>query len=94
MSSRLRAWLVGGAAGTSAVWYIKSRYIEQPQRDLLLSLRLALVKPEVREVYENSHSPSNPAFPFFSRETLNLVLIAISDKFIFEDRVKRSDKCT
>ena len=91
MSTRLRAWLVGAAAGTSAVWYINSRFIEQPQRDLLLSLRLALVKPEVREVYENSHSSSNPVFPFFSRETLNLVLIAISDKFIFDDRVKRSD---
>lgn len=78
---------MGAATGTAAVAYVNQRFIEPQQKAMLLSLRQALLTPEVKA--KHALEPvENPQFPLLSRETLNLALIAISDRFIFQQPSK------
>lgn len=87
MSTKCRAWLVGAVVGGAATGYIHNRFIQKPQDDMLLSLRHALMSPELIDKHRMNDQVRTEAFPFFSRETLNLVLISISDRFIFRKKV-------
>lgn len=78
--------MVGAAIGAGAVAYVNYKIIKPNQSDILLSLRQALLSPEVRQKHANMHASSQatPNFPFFSRQTLNLVLISLSDRFVHQ----------
>jgi hypothetical protein len=83
MSTKCRAWLLGALVGGSAVAVVNRKFIEEYQRDMLLSLRRALVPPaHLASLLEEERNSANVTFPLFSRETLNLALISISDRFI------------
>ena len=84
MSTRFRAWLIGAVAGTSAVGMINYKFIELPQREILLNLRRALVQQEVRAMNQAMQPQVDRRVPLLSRESLNMALIAISDRFIFQ----------
>ena len=90
MSTKFRAWLVGAAVGSVAVSLVNQRIIEPQQKSMLLSLRQALLTPEVRAKHAREAS-EQPEFPLLSRETLNLALIAISDRFIFQQTSEKSE---
>jgi hypothetical protein len=84
MSTKVRAWMVGAAAGTAVTAYVNYQIIKPNQSDMLLKLRQALLTPEIRRKHDEMDAVSqNPShFPLFSKKTLNLVLISISDKFL------------
>ncbi len=84
MSTRAGAWMVGAVVGGTAIAYVNYGIIKPNQSNMLLNLRQALLTPEVRQKHADMHAASLNAvnFPFFSRETLNLVLISLSDRFI------------
>ena len=91
MSTRFRAWLLGASVASVGVGLINHRFIDGPQRDMLLGLRQALLSHDVRQKLDYVSTDSRPRFPLFSRQTLNLVLIAISDRFLFQhDNEERS----
>lgn len=85
MSTKCRAWLLGAAVGIGSIGYINHRFIQNPQTDILLDLRKALMTPETNRKYIIEDEARVRPIPFFSRQTLNLVLIAISDRFIFDE---------
>jgi hypothetical protein len=83
MSTRFRAYLTGLVLGSGAVAYIHRRYIENPQKDILYDLRSALMSSNVQERLMRNEFPRATS-RLISRETLNLALIAISDRLIFQ----------
>lgn len=86
MSTKSRAWLFGAAVGSAAIAVINHRFIEQNQKEMLFSLRKAIAPPgHIESLLMEAKTSSNSNIPFFSRETMNLVLIFISDRFIFKD---------
>jgi hypothetical protein len=91
MSTPLRAWLIGASCGSIFVALVNDRLILSNQKDMLLSLRCALMSYEVRNEHKRSQIDQHERFPFFSRETLNLALVAISDRFIFDKYAVKSE---
>lgn len=83
MSTPTRAWVLGASCSGAVVAFVNDRLITSQQRDMLLSLRRALLTEEVRRKHALLQFEEKLAFPLFSRETLNLAIVAISDRFIF-----------
>lgn len=90
MSTKCRAWLLGATVGIVTTGCINHVFIAKPQSDMLLSLRHALMTPERIMDLKKQDLEQPRQVPFFSRHTLNQVLIAMSDKFIFDN--ESSDK--
>lgn len=91
MSTPLRAWLIGASCGSISVALVNDKLILSNQKDMLLSLRCALMSDEIRNKHKWSQFDQHERFPFFSRETLNLALVAISDRFIFDKYAVKSE---
>lgn len=87
MSTRARAWLLGASIGTVGIVATNQYFIRTYQKDMLLDLRKALVPPaHFEELMKEEAQQRREVIPLFSRESLNLALIAMSDRFIFRHR--------
>jgi len=87
MSTRFRAWLLGASIGTAAIVAANDHFIRKNQDAMLLSLRKALVPAgHLDDLTKEEAEQIRDTIPLFSRETLNLALISLSDRFIFRHR--------
>ena len=73
--------------GTAALMVANDQLIRKNQDLMLLSLRKALVPPRhLSELNKEESEELRESIPLFSRQTLNLALISLSDRFIFRHR--------
>ena len=87
MSTRFRAWLLGASVGTAAVLAVHDHFIRKNQDTMLNSLRRALVPARhLEDLVKEESAHIRDTIPLFSREALNLAIIALSDRFIFRHR--------
>jgi hypothetical protein len=87
MSTRIRAWLLGASIGSAAVIGANKYFIRSYQDDMLFDLRKALVpQAHFDELVNEEAHHRREVIPLFSRESLNLALISMSDRFIFRHR--------
>jgi hypothetical protein len=83
MATNRTAWLLGTAVGAAGILLINQRFVKKYQDEMLFSLRKAISHPGHIESMVQEERLSQPVtISFFSRETLNLALISISDRFI------------
>ena len=85
MSTRFRAWSMGLVTGTALVYLINDTFINSKQREILLEARRALLRNSTGlasdpRVLKTSSEGMSIA------ETLNLSLISLSDRYIFQNR--------
>ena len=87
MSTRFRAYLTGLVLGSGVVGYVNHRFIKTPQAEILFDLRRALMSEHVHEglIDDSPTKGISQNSPLLSRQTLNLALIAISDRYIFQE---------
>jgi len=87
MATNRAAWLLGTAVGTAGIVLINQRFIKKYQDEMLFSLRKAISPPgHIESVVEEERLSQPLTISFFSRETLNLALISIGDRFINRNR--------
>ena len=87
MSTNSRAWLLGALVGGSAIGLINQRFIDKYQKEMLFYLRKAIAPTgHVQSLIADEARSVPIQISFFSRETMNLALIYISDRFIMQSR--------
>jgi len=75
--------MLGATCTTIWLAYVNHKLITSQQAEMLFSLRRALITEDVRQKLDGMRAIEKRKFPFFSRETLNLSVVSISDRFIF-----------
>lgn len=82
MANRWTAGLLGMSVGSGLVAVANQCLIAKPQKEILSNLRIALMNPDIydKQVIESN---MNKKLPLFSRGTVNLVVIALSDRLVY-----------
>jgi hypothetical protein len=88
MSTRTRSWLLGAGVGAAAVAAVNHFLIHTPQREILRNLRFAICAP-VREQAAKNNAIGREPLSLSNvglSELVNLAVITISDRFIFQTK--------